>query len=142
MSSDRWGFGLLVINGKFVDGRFFFPSDSVEMQFLEQCGKTRHINPIGKADCYDIVVRIGKDGRKVLRNRNAAWKFKSVKNPWNYMMGYVGFWKGVKIVPKPAPIDDLLDLENEDEDLFQFKDDRKEHLIDFALLFPKHNCAS
>lgn len=80
-----WG-GVKVVDSRrylIVDGNFVIPADDVHLSSLERSMKAvgwkRHEvwkqhNPIGRADYYDIVLRL--EGGKVLRrNRCAAWTY-------------------------------------------------------------------
>lgn len=95
-------------NGQFLDGRFFFPPDSVRWELLKGNGKTRYLNPIGISNFYDIELPRGK---RTLRNRCAVLRFGDLRKPWNVMKGFCSFWKGVKVRAKAAERNDELSLD-------------------------------
>lgn len=52
--------------------------------------KTKHFNPVGLVQYYDV--EVGKNTGK-----GAARRFVRVKKDWNRMLDYVCFWKGVSV---------------------------------------------
>lgn len=79
-----------------MDGRFFFPAESVGWEFIERGDKTRHHNPVGRLGIHDIVKRDARGG-VVARNRGAVMSFQRLKRPFEQLEGYTYFWKGVEI---------------------------------------------
>ena len=89
---------------KFIDGRFFFPSDSVRWQYLEDSGRRAHMNPIGPVRVFDIVFRSQSKHREkniVARNRGSVLVFEEARRTWTTMRGFTCFQKGVDILFKP-----------------------------------------
>ena len=77
-------------NCKVVEGNQYFPSDSVNRQFL-QPSETHTTCPWkGLASYYTIVV----DGKE---NKDAAWYYPSPKNAAQQIKDHVAFWRGVKV---------------------------------------------
>ncbi|MEO8130991.1 MAG: DUF427 domain-containing protein [Bryobacteraceae bacterium] len=75
-----------------VEGNQYFPPDSLQRQFFEPSSTTTVCSWKGTASYYDIVVN-GK------RNAAAAWFYPEPKDAAAEIRGYIGFWKGVKVVP-------------------------------------------
>ena len=77
-------------NCQVVEGNQYFPSDSVNRQFL-QPSETHTTCPWkGLASYYTIVV----DGKE---NKDAAWYYPSPKNAAQQIKDHVAFWRGVKV---------------------------------------------
>lgn len=77
-------------NTKIIEGNHYFPSDSVNREYLKS-SDTHTICPWkGKASYYNVEV----DGQL---NKDAAWFYPETKKMANEIENYVAFWKGVSI---------------------------------------------
>ena len=75
-----------------VEGRDYFPPNSVQRQYLEESTTHTTCSWKGEASYYHVVVK----GEK---NRDAAWFYPSPKEEASIIKDYVAFWKGVEIAP-------------------------------------------
>jgi uncharacterized protein (DUF427 family) len=74
-----------------VENNHYFPSKSVNMEFLKE-SSTNSICPWkGVASYYTLKV----DGKE---NSDAAWFYPNTKPLANNIRNYIAFWKGVEIV--------------------------------------------
>jgi uncharacterized protein (DUF427 family) len=73
-----------------VEGNQYFPPDAVHREFLQPSDTHTSCGWKGVASYYDIVV----DGQV---NKDAAWYYPDPKPAAKNIVGYVAFWKGVKI---------------------------------------------
>ena len=73
-----------------VEGNYYFPRDSVNMEFLKESDTTTVCPWKGTASYYHIEVsgKISKDG---------AWYYPVTKEAAKQIEGYVAFWRGVMI---------------------------------------------
>lgn len=77
-------------DGEVVEGNYYFPASSLNMQYFEAASKTTVCPWKGTASYYDIVV----DGK---RNPGAAWYYPEPKSAAQQIKGYVAFWRGVDV---------------------------------------------
>jgi uncharacterized protein (DUF427 family) len=73
-----------------IEKNYYFPPDSVRMEFLSDSDTTSVCPWKGNASYYDITVE-GKT------NRDAAWYYPDPKEAAEHIKGYIAFWKGVEI---------------------------------------------
>ena len=74
-----------------VEGRHYFPPNSVNSEYLAHSGTSSVCPWKGTASYYHISV----DGDVV---SDAAWYYPDPKRDADNIRGYVAFWKGVEIV--------------------------------------------
>eukprot|EP00171_Calliarthron_tuberculosum_P011143 IDg11143t1 len=79
----------------YLEGRFYFPRDSVDWGLFTEAGVQGHRNPYGRIDFYDV--RVDKH-----LNRKAAWRFDDLRKPYTRLSGFTAFWKGVEISQAPV----------------------------------------
>jgi len=73
-----------------VEANYYFPPDSVKMEFLKK-SETPYTCPWkGECQYFDVVI----DGKT---NKDAAWSYPDPKPAANNIKGYVAFWKGVEV---------------------------------------------
>lgn len=77
---------------KLVEGNHYFPPDSIRRQYLKESATHTVCSWKGEASYYDIVV----NGQV---NKDAAWYYPSPKEAAQHVVGYVAFWKGVRVEP-------------------------------------------
>lgn len=77
-------------NYRFFDGRFYFPPESLNQQYLEATARKRFQNPVGETTFQDILT----SGN---RNRYAAWTFTKCRREFKDFEGWTAFWKGVTV---------------------------------------------
>lgn len=75
-----------------VDGYTYFPRESVDAARLEPSRHTSVCGWKGTANYFDVVV----DGE---RNAQAAWVYSAPKDAARHIAGWIGFWRGVEVVP-------------------------------------------
>ena len=75
-----------------VEGNYYFPPDSLKMEYFEPSTHTSVCSWKGTANYYNIKV-----GDSV--NRDAAWVYRTPKDAAKNIANYVAFWKGVKVSP-------------------------------------------
>ena len=73
-----------------VEGNWYFPRDSVRMEFMQPVDHTTVCGWKGIANYYDIVI-----GGK--RNLGAAWYYAAPLPSASQIQGRVAFWKGVRV---------------------------------------------
>jgi uncharacterized protein (DUF427 family) len=73
-----------------VEGNHYFPSESVNMEFLRPSDTHSTCPWKGLASYYDIVV--GDDV-----NKDAAWYYPETKPAAAEIKNHVAFWRGVRI---------------------------------------------
>ena len=73
-----------------VEGNHYFPSDSVNSEYLRASDTHTTCPWKGEASYYDIVV-----GDEV--NKDAAWYYPDPKPAAKEISGHVAFWRGVEI---------------------------------------------
>ncbi len=74
-----------------VDTFYYFPSDSVNYEYLEKSSKQTTCYWKGQASYYTINVR----GEK---NEDSAWCYPDAKDKVKNIEGYVAFWRGVEVI--------------------------------------------
>jgi uncharacterized protein (DUF427 family) len=72
------------------DGNFYFPPDSLKMEFFNQSDMQTSCNIKGKALYYHLSV----NGQI---NFDAAWYYPAPMNGKKNIANYIAFWKGVEI---------------------------------------------
>lgn len=77
-------------NTKIIEGNHYFPSDSVNREYLKSSDTHTTCPWKGKASYYNVEV----DGQL---NKDAAWFYPETKKMANEIENYVAFWKGVSI---------------------------------------------
>lgn len=92
---------------KFLDGRFYFPEDSVDWDLVCAAGSEGHRNPYGRIDWFDV-----RAGGRV--NQRAAWRFRQLRRPYASLSGFTAFWKGVRV--SQASARQLCDKSQEGDD--------------------------
>jgi uncharacterized protein (DUF427 family) len=75
---------------KIVEGNYYFPPDSIQMQYLRNNGGQYLSRWKGTAECYDVVV-----GSKI--NKNAAWVYSQPDEGLEEIEGYFSFGDKVEI---------------------------------------------
>ena len=75
-----------------VEGNHYFPSDSIDRQYLRPSDHTTICGWKGTASYYDVVVDDAV-------NEQAAWYYADPKPEAENIRGYVAFWKGVSVQP-------------------------------------------
>ena len=73
-----------------VEGNHYFPADSINREFFEECDQTSVCGWKGTANYYTIVV----DGS---RNEGAAWYYADPKPEAKNISGMIAFWKGGEV---------------------------------------------
>lgn len=80
-----------------VEGRHYFPPDSVHWEHFEESDKSTTCPWKGRASYYTVVA----DGKT---NRDAAWYYPRPSVAAERIAGHVAFWHGVRIERSgPAP---------------------------------------
>lgn len=74
------------------DSNYYFPANSLKMNFFKQAKNTSVCFWKGTANYYDVVVN-GKT------NDAAAWYYAEPSPQAQQIKGRVAFWKGVKVTP-------------------------------------------
>jgi uncharacterized protein (DUF427 family) len=74
-----------------VEGNHYFPSESVQSEYLRDSSATTVCGWKGTAQYYDLVV----DGQT---NPQAAWYYPAPKEAARQIQGRIAFWKGVQVV--------------------------------------------
>ncbi|MDW7671681.1 MAG: DUF427 domain-containing protein [Bacillota bacterium] len=75
-----------------VEGNHYFPTEDVEMKYLEASELQTTCPWKGVASYYSVVV-----GDK--KAKDAAWVYPEPKEKASQIKNYVAFWKGVQVVP-------------------------------------------
>eukprot|EP01130_Rhizamoeba_saxonica_P003593 TRINITY_DN1500_c0_g1_i2.p1 TRINITY_DN1500_c0_g1~~TRINITY_DN1500_c0_g1_i2.p1 ORF type:complete len:112 (+),score=27.24 TRINITY_DN1500_c0_g1_i2:40-336(+) len=90
----RWNNQIIATTEEYetVDGNTYFPPSSLIMEHFLPSEHTSVCGWKGKASYYDIVV----DGEV---NQNAAWFYpqETAKPAAENIVGFVAFWRGVKV---------------------------------------------
>jgi len=73
-----------------VEGNYYFPSESVNKEYLEKSDLQTTCPWKGEASYYDVVV----DGSA---NKDAAWYYPDPKSAASNIKNYVAFWQGVEV---------------------------------------------
>jgi len=73
-----------------LEGNYYFPRESVNMQFLKVSKTKTHCPWKGEASYFDVEV----DGKV---NPDAAWSYESPKHEANEIKDHIAFWKGVQV---------------------------------------------
>lgn len=73
-----------------VDGRHYFPPESVRWEHLVESPSTSVCGWKGVAEYYTVIV----DGHE---NGDAAWTYRAPKRAAARIAGQIAFWRGVKI---------------------------------------------
>ena len=73
-----------------VEGNYYFPPESVNMEFFKGSDEHTVCPWKGTASYYDIVV----DGKV---NKDAAWYYHTPSSMASHIKDYIAFWKGVKV---------------------------------------------
>ena len=88
-----WWNGVLIADSDetmFVDGRHYFPPDSVKREYLQK-SQTRTTSPrLGEATYYHLTV----DGEL---NADAAWSYHAPKTAASQIKDFIAFWHGVEV---------------------------------------------
>ena len=74
-----------------VEGNYYFPADTLLMQYFRPSDKHTQCSWKGEASYYNVVV-----GEK--SNQDAAWFYPHPKREATNIAGYVAFWRGVQVV--------------------------------------------
>jgi len=73
-----------------VEGNQYFPPETVKRELLKDSATHTTCGWKGIASYYDVVV----DGQV---NKDAAWYYPDPKPAAANIVGYIAFWKGIKI---------------------------------------------
>lgn len=74
-----------------VEANYYFPPESVKMEYLKKSGNQYTCQWKGVCDYYDVIVE-GK------ANKDAAWVYPHPTEAAKNITGYVAFWRGVEVV--------------------------------------------
>ena len=74
-----------------VEGNYYFPEESLNMEYFSDSQTESHCFWKGKANYYSVKV----DGKE---NKDAAWLYKDPMDAAAHIKNRVAFWKGVEIV--------------------------------------------
>jgi len=74
-----------------IEGNQYFPSDSVNPEYLFENETHTVCHWKGTASYYDVVV----DGKT---NKDAAWYYPAPSSLAEKIKGYIAFWRGVEII--------------------------------------------
>lgn len=75
-----------------VDGYRYFPAGSVREEHVSPSSRHSVCGWKGQASYYDVTATGATD-------RNAAWYYPDPKPAPQMLVGYIGFWHGVRIEP-------------------------------------------
>lgn len=75
-----------------VDGKHYFPRESLREEFVEPSDHRSVCFPKGQAQYLTVVV----DGKQ---NKDAPWYYPEPKAAVNQISGRVVFWQGVSVAP-------------------------------------------
>ena len=78
-------------NFKIVEGRYYFPPESIKKEYLSKSGNKYVCRWKGTADYYNITV-------EDKTNNDAAWAFHEPDKEIEGIRGFFSFWNGVDIV--------------------------------------------
>jgi uncharacterized protein (DUF427 family) len=73
-----------------VENNHYFPSESVNIEFLKESSTHTNCSWKGEASYYSLNV----DGKE---NNDAAWFYPNTKPLANNIRNYIAFWNGVEI---------------------------------------------
>ena len=92
MPKAEWNGALLAQSDKCekVEGNYYFPPDSLNMDYFEPSESTSVCSWKGTASYYSIKV----DGQV---NADAAWVYRTPFDAVKNITNYVAFWKGVTV---------------------------------------------
>lgn len=82
---------------KIVEGRYYFPPESIKHEYLHKNGNKYVCRWKGTADYYDVSVN-----NKV--TKDAAWIFHEPDTEAEGIRDYVSFWNGVDIIKYDAGV--------------------------------------
>lgn len=74
-----------------VEGNFYFPADTLLMEYFRPSDKHTQCSWKGEASYYNVVV-----GEQA--NQDAAWFYPHPMAEASHIAGYVAFWRGVQVV--------------------------------------------
>lgn len=74
-----------------VEGNYYFPEESVKMEYLHKSDTTTVCHWKGVASYYSLEI----DGE---RNTDAAWYYADPKPLADGIRNRIAFWKGVKVI--------------------------------------------
>ena len=74
-----------------LEGHYYFPPDSVRVEYLRKNGDTYVCSWKGTCDYYDVVV--GDD----MVSEGAAWSYPNPSDKAQNIAGWFAFWKDVEI---------------------------------------------
>ncbi|MGH2621653.1 MAG: DUF427 domain-containing protein [Anaerolineales bacterium] len=77
-------------DGIVIEGNYYFPPESVNMQFFQPSETHTTCHWKGLASYYDLVV----DGQT---NKDSAWYYPDPSEAARSIRGHVAFWRGVKV---------------------------------------------
>ena len=77
-------------DGIVVEGNYYFPRESVNMEFFRPSQSHTTCHWKGLASYYDIVM----DGQT---NKDAAWYYPNPSEAAKLIRDHVAFWRGVKV---------------------------------------------
>jgi uncharacterized protein (DUF427 family) len=80
----------------FVEGRHYFPPDSVHWEHFQESDRSTTCPWKGRAGYYTVVA----DGKV---NRDAAWYYPSPSAAAARIAGHVAFWHGVRVERSGSP---------------------------------------
>jgi uncharacterized protein (DUF427 family) len=75
-----------------VEGNYYFPADSLRMEYFRPSETTTQCHWKGTANYYSLLV----DGKE---NRDAAWVYRDPAPAAANIKGRVAFWRGVTVEP-------------------------------------------
>ena len=75
-----------------VEGNHYFPTTSLQTEYLRKSGTHTTCHWKGEASYYDVVV-----GDQI--NKDAAWYYANPSDAAKQIKDHVAFWKGVLITP-------------------------------------------
>jgi uncharacterized protein (DUF427 family) len=73
-----------------VEGNHYFPTESVNMEFMKAASNTTVCAWKGTAHYYDVVV----NGQS---NAGAAWYYPEPKEKAAHILDHIAFWRGVTV---------------------------------------------
>lgn len=74
-----------------IEGKHYFPADSLNERFIEPSETTTYCSWKGEASYYNLIVK----GNKSI---DAAWSYSCPKSDAENIKGHVAFWMGVNII--------------------------------------------
>lgn len=76
-----------------VEGNNYFPPETILSEYFEKSEEHSHCPWKGDAAYYDVLVNGD-------RNKGAAWYYPEPLSKAEPLKNYVGFWRGVHVMPK------------------------------------------